>query len=341
MSALPLLGVTMGDPAGIGPEIAVKALASSKVRQQCCPVIIGDAEIIRQAARCVGSNLAVRALSRVEDAWGCKDSIAVYDLANVPSGELKIGHVSALAGRASFDAVRASIELAQAGQIDAIVTGPINKESLLLAGCPFPGHTEIFAHYTQSADVAMMLAEGAFRVVHVSTHVSLRQACDCVTRERVLKVIELAHQTCLKLGIAQPKVGVAGLNPHASDGGLFGAEEREQIAPAIAAARERGILAEGPVPPDTFFAKGFGGAYDICVAMYHDQGHIPVKMVGFRYDGNRQAWAEVRGINVTLGLPLIRVSVDHGTAFDQAGKGTANEASLIEAVEYAARLASK
>ena len=185
----------------------------------------------------------------------------------------------------------------------------------------------------------MMLAAQNLRVVHVSTHVSLRKACDAVTRARVLKVIELAHDACVKLGIANPKIGVAGLNPHASDGGLFGSEEREQIIPAIEEARARGWDVEGPQPPDTFFAKAVGGAYDICVAMYHDQGHIPVKIKGFSYDAAKKTWTSVNGINVSLGLPIIRGSVDHGTAFDQAGKGTASDASLIDAIEYAAKLA--
>jgi 4-hydroxythreonine-4-phosphate dehydrogenase len=230
------------------------------------------------------------------------------------------------------------IELAQRGAIAATVTAPIHKEALVAAGHKFPGHTEIFAHFTGTSDFTMMLAAGPLRVVHVSTHVSLRQACDAVTRERVLKVIELAHDACRRLGIERPTVGVAGLNPHASDGGLFGDEERLHIIPACEAARATGIDVEGPQPPDTFFAKAVGGAYDICVAMYHDQGHIPVKCQGFKYDAKSRAWTSVNGINVSLGLPIIRTSVDHGTAFDQAGKGTASDASLLDAIEYAARL---
>ena len=214
----------------------------------------------------------------------------------------------------------------------------IHKEALVAAGHHFAGHTEIFAHFTGTSDFTMMLAAGDFRVVHVSTHVSLRQACDAVTRRRVLTVIELAHRACRQLGISDPRIGVAGLNPHASDGGLFGTEEREQIIPAIEDARSRGINVEGPQPPDTFFAKAASGVYDICVAMYHDQGHIPAKMQGFHFDRKSMSWDRVNGINVSLGLPIIRTSVDHGTAFDQAGKGTASDASLIEAIEYAVKL---
>jgi 4-hydroxythreonine-4-phosphate dehydrogenase len=245
-----------------------------------------------------------------------------------------------MAGHAAFEAVRVMIELAKRGEIAATVTAPIHKEALVAAGHHFPGHTEIFAHFTGTSDFTMMLAADNFRVVHVSTHVSLRQACDAVTRSRVLKVIELAHDACKRLGIAQPRIGVAGLNPHASDGGLFGSEEREHIVPAIEEARGRGMNVEGPQPPDTFFAKAVSGAYDIVVAMYHDQGHIPTKIKGFHYDAAAGKWTDVRGINVSLGLPIIRTSVDHGTDFDQAGKGTASDASLVDAIEYAAKLAA-
>jgi 4-hydroxythreonine-4-phosphate dehydrogenase len=276
----------------------------------------------------------------VADARFEPDCIDVFDLHNVDLSKLELGKVSAMAGHAAFEAVREMIRLATSRQIDATVTAPIHKEALAAAGHNFPGHTEIFAHFTGTSDFTMMLAAGTLRVVHVSTHVSLRQACDAVTRQRVLKVIELAHDACRRLGIDRPKIGVAGLNPHASDGGLFGSEEREQIIPACEAARGKGIEVDGPQPPDTFFAKAVGGAYDICVAMHHDQGHIPVKCQGFKYDAKQRAWTSVNGINVSLGLPIIRTSVDHGTAFDQAGKGTASDASLLDAIEYAARLAS-
>jgi 4-phospho-D-threonate 3-dehydrogenase / 4-phospho-D-erythronate 3-dehydrogenase len=336
----PIIGISMGDPAGIGPEIIARALARPQVRNLCRPIVIGDAAVIRNAARAVGATAEVRSVDDVAAASFAADAIDVYDLRNVDPDQLEIGRLSALAGRAAFEAVRVMIELAMAGKIDATVTAPIHKEALALVGHNFPGHTEIFAHFTGTTDVTMMLAAGDLRIVHVSTHVSLRQACDAVTCERVLKVIELGHDACRQLGIARPRVGVAGLNPHASDGGLFGSEEREHIIPAVEAVRARGIVVEGPLPPDTFFAKAAGGAYDVCVAMYHDQGHIPVKMTGFRYDAAIRAWTDVRGINVSLGLPIVRTSVDHGTAFDQAGKGTASDASLVDAIEYAARLAA-
>jgi 4-hydroxythreonine-4-phosphate dehydrogenase len=261
------------------------------------------------------------------------------NLVNLPA--FQFGVVSAPAGEAAFQSVRKAIDLAMNGFVDATVTGPINKESLNKAGHAFSGHTEIFAHYTGTKDYSMMLAEGELRVVHVSTHVSLRRACELVTKERVLAVIKLAYAAMLDFGIEQPRVGVAGLNPHASDGGLFGTEERDEIAPAIEAARHLGIDAEGPVPPDTLYPKAAGGRYDIAVAMYHDQGHIPVKMAGFSWDKGKGGWKSVRGVNITLGLPIIRTSVDHGTAFDQAWKGTANEESMVEAIRYAAAFAGR
>jgi 4-phospho-D-threonate 3-dehydrogenase / 4-phospho-D-erythronate 3-dehydrogenase len=338
-AGIPIIGISMGDPAGIGPEICAAALARKKARELCRPIVVGDAGVMRQAVTIAKAPLAVRAVSSVSQATFQHDGIDVYDLKNVDLSKHKLGKVSAMAGNAAFEAVRTMIELAMSNDIAATVTAPIHKEALVLAGHHFPGHTEIFAHFTGTSDFTMMLAAESLRVVHVSTHVSLRQACDAVTKERVLKVIELAHSACQKLGIANPQIGVAGLNPHASDGGLFGTEEREQIIPAIEEARRKGIKVDGPQPPDTFFAKAVGGAYDICVAMYHDQGHIPVKIKGFKYDGANRAWTSVNGINVSLGLPIIRTSVDHGTAFDQAGKGTASDASLIDAIEYAAKLA--
>lgn len=336
----PIIGISMGDPAGVGPEIVAMALGRAKVHRVCRPVVVGDAGVMQRAAAIVGGGLEVRPIGDVSDARFIRGAMDVYDLHDVELSRLTLGKVSAMAGHAAFEAVRTLIELAMARKLDATVTAPIHKEALHLAGHRFPGHTEIFAHFTKTADYTMMLAARDFRVAHVSTHVSLRQACDAVTRLRVLKVIELAHEACRKLGIRRPRIGVAGLNPHASDGGLFGSEERRHIAPAVAAARRQGIHADGPHPADTLFPKAAAGAYDICVAMYHDQGHVPVKLRGFQYDAKARAWRTVRGINVSLGLPIIRVSVDHGTAFDQAGRGTASDASLVDAIEYAAKLAA-
>jgi 4-hydroxythreonine-4-phosphate dehydrogenase len=337
--AKPILGISMGDPAGIGPEIIASALARDKVHALCRPLVVGDAGVMQQAVKIAKVPLTIRAIEKVADAKFTRDAIDVFDLKTVDLAKHKLGVVSAMSGNAAFEAVRVMIQLAMARQIAATVTAPIHKEALVMAGHHFPGHTEIFAHFTGTSDFTMMLAAGNFRVVHVSTHVSLRQACDAVKRERVLAVIKLGNDACRKLGIAKPKIGVAGLNPHASDGGLFGDEERNEIIPALNDAKAAGIEVEGPQPPDTFFAKAVSGAYDICVAMYHDQGHIPVKIKGFSYDPTKRAWTSVNGINVSLGLPIIRTSVDHGTAFDQAGKGTASDASLLDAIEYAAKLA--
>ena len=335
----PIVGISIGDPAGIGPEICASAVLNPAVLAVARPVIVGDASVVDRARAYVGATAPVRAIANVADARFDGATINVFDLKNVRVDELTLGAVSAMAGNAAFEAVRKVIDLGNEKRIDACVTAPIHKEALSLAGHKYPGHTEIFAKFTGTTDFTMMLAAGDFRVVHVSTHVSLRQACDAVTKDRVLAVIKLGHDACVKLGIADPLVGVAGLNPHASDGGLFGSEEREHIIPAIAAARALGMRVEGPVAPDTFYAKAVSGAFGVCVAMYHDQGHIPVKICGFKYDAKSSRWTSVEGINVSLGLPIIRVSVDHGTAFDQAGKGTASDKSLIEAIEYAARLA--
>jgi len=230
--------------------------------------------------------------------------------------------------------------LAMEGKINGTVTAPIHKEALNLAGISYAGHTEIYASFTGTKDYAMMLVEGDFRVIHVSTHVSLRQAIEQVKTERVLAVIRLAWDMLRRIGIVNPRIAVAGLNPHASDGGLFGDEEQREIAPAVAEARSLGMQVYGPLPPDTCFSITLGGQFDVAVAMYHDQGHIPVKVKGFRWDNKQNKWTSVSGINITLGLPIIRTSVDHGVAFGKAGKGTASEDSMVAAIELAARLAA-
>jgi 4-hydroxythreonine-4-phosphate dehydrogenase len=330
----------MGDPAGIGPEIAAKTLALKATYDYCRPLVAGDAACMEQACRIAGTSLKVRPIDDVRDARFEYGTIDVFDLKNVDMAKLQHGQVSAMAGNAAFEAVRKVIDLAMANEIDATVTGPLNKEALNLAGHHYTGHTEIYAHYTNTKDYTMMLAEGSLRVVHVTTHVSLRQAGDLWKKERVLAVITLAGEAMKSFGIENPKIGVAGLNPHASDGGLFGWEEEKEIIPAIAEAQKLGIDADGPVPADTLFSKARGGWYDIVVAMYHDQGHIPLKVVGFTWNEKEKKWNSVSGINVTLGLPIIRASVDHGTAFGKAGKGTANPESLIIAMQYAAKFAS-
>ena len=336
----PLIGITMGDPASIGPEISVMALTDPHILEICDPVIVGDAKVMEDAVSVVcPGEVAIRAIGKVSDARFEPGVINVMDMGLVDMDKLEYGKVSAMCGEAAFRYVEKVIQLAMAGEIDATVTNALNKAAINEAGHHFAGHTEIYATYTGTKDYTMMLAHENLRVVHVSTHVSLREACDRVKKDRVLSVIRIANDACRRLGIENPKVGVAGLNPHSGEGGLFGREEIDEITPAIEAARAEGIQVDGPVPPDTVFSKARGGWYDIVVAMYHDQGHIPLKVSGFVYDPTTGRWGNVAGVNITLGLPIIRVSVDHGTAFGHAHMGLANPVSLKNSIEYAAILA--
>jgi len=340
MTTPPLIGVTMGDPAGVGPEIIAKAFADPRVLAECRPLVVGDADVIRLAIELVGSPLTVREVAGPEDATFGPGIVNVLNVGGFDAATLVRGRVDDACGKLSYDCVAKVIELAMANRVEATVTNPINKEAIAAAGLKrFAGHTEIYAHHTGTARYTMMLAEGSFRVVHVSTHVSLREACDRVKRDRINQVIDLAVGACRDLGIADPRVAVAGLNPHAGEHGLFGREEIDEIAPAVADAKARGINADGPVPADTVFSKMRGDLYDIVVTMYHDQGHIPTKLLGFRYDPILGEWESVAGVNITLGLPIIRTSVDHGTAFDLAGTGRANADSLLNAMSYGAALA--
>jgi 4-hydroxythreonine-4-phosphate dehydrogenase len=262
----------------------------------------------------------------------------VLDLRNVKLNKLAFGQISAMAGEASFASVKKVIDLAMAGEVDATVTGPINKKSINEAGHHFAGHTEIYAHYTNTPKYAMLLVEDNLKVIHVSTHVSLRKACDLVKKARILEVIELLHNGLNSLGETNLKIGVAGLNPHAGDSGLFGTEDDQEILPAVEEAKRLGYNVEGPVPPDTLFAKAATGAYGGVVAMYHDQGHIPFKLSGFKWDPEKKQMESVKGVNITLGLPIIRTSVDHGTAFEIAGKGIASPDAMLLAIESAVQL---
>jgi 4-phospho-D-threonate 3-dehydrogenase / 4-phospho-D-erythronate 3-dehydrogenase len=334
----PIIGITMGDPAGIGAEIIVKALSRKGIYQKSRPVVIGSKSVMADALEFTHSKLKlnlVEDLSELKDEYGIIDLI---DLKNITLNEFNYGKVNATAGQASLDYIYKGIELAMAEKINAVVTGPIHKESIKAAGSSHPGHTEIFATRTNTKDYAMMLADDHFRVIHVSTHVSLRKACDLVKKERVLTVIHLADKALKDLGVKQPNIAVAGLNPHAGEGGFFGREEIDEIIPAINEARKDGINVEGPIPPDTIFSKVLGKQYDIAVVMYHDQGHIPMKVMGFKYDKKTNKWSSMSGVNVTVGLPIIRVSVDHGVAFGKAGEGRANEESMVEAIKVAIQL---
>lgn len=335
----PLIGISMGDPAGIGPEIIVKALLHPEVHERCLPIVVGDARVMLQSVKQLGAQLKVIAIQQVGEALFAPQVLNVLDLKNVDLAELKPGEVSAMAGNAAFEAVHRLIDLALNGEIDATVTAPINKESIHKAGHHFSGHTEIYAHFTKTDKFAMLLADENLRVIHVTTHVSLRKACDLCQKSRILDVIKLLDDACKQFGIAKPRIAVAGLNPHAGENGLFGDEEILEIIPAIAEANTNGFTVEGPIPPDTMFVKAVQGKYDGCVAMYHDQGHIPFKLEGFQWDNEKQTMKSVKGVNITLGLPIIRTSVDHGTAFEIAGKGIASADAMLVSIDYAIRMA--
>ncbi|QLG60959.1 4-hydroxythreonine-4-phosphate dehydrogenase PdxA [Halorarum salinum] len=324
----PLVGITMGDPGGIGPEVIAKAYPA--VRDAARPVVVGDADVLAAAIDVCGLSLSVE---RVDDPAGARfdpDSVPVLDLDNVD--ELVRGEVREEYGAASLAYVERAIELARDGGIDAIVTAPINKQATKLAGSEYAGHTGMLADYTDTDSYSMMLVEDDLRVTHVSTHVPLREACDLVTEDAVLETIRLTDAALRDLGVDSPSVGVAGLNPHASDGGLLGDEDGAEIEPAVERARGEGIDATGPESPDTVYVRAARGEFDCVVSMYHDQGHIPIKMLGFA------GGDAVSGVNVTIGLPIVRTSVDHGTAFDIAGEGVASERSMVDAVEVAVEM---
>ncbi|PTY07482.1 4-hydroxythreonine-4-phosphate dehydrogenase PdxA [Opitutaceae bacterium EW11] len=325
----PLLAITLGDPAGTGPEIISKALLEPDVRALCRPLVVGDAETLRRACTFTGSKARIATVNRPSEAGARADQIDVLDLKNVDLGRLELGRVDPLAGKAAYEAVKRAAELALSGEVAGIVTSAINKAALNLAGYHYDGHTGLLAELCQSPGATMMLAAERLRVSHVSTHVSLRTAIDRVRPERILQVLQLTHEAMQALGIEKPRLAVAGLNPHAGEGGLFGNEEQLYIQPAVAEARARGLDASGPHPGDTVFFRTLQGEFDAAVAMYHDQGHVAAKMLGI--------W---RGVNVTLGLPIIRTSVEHGTNFDLAGTGRSDPRSLIEAIKLAAVMAA-
>lgn len=348
MNEKPIVGITMGDPAGNGPEITVQALAHQDLYDRCRPIVIGDAKMLEQATHFTGrTDMKIHRCEKVSDALFTPGTIDVLHLELIPDvAAFQIGQVSVEGGNAAFQCVKKVIELALAGEVDATCTNALNKEAMNKAlefykgeksdgHTHFDGHTEIYAAYTNTKKYTMMLAHHDLRVVHVSTHVSLREACDRVKKDRVLEVIQIANKACRDMGIENPKIAVAGLNPHCGENGLFGTEEIQEIKPAIEAAKAEGINAIGPIPPDSVFSEALGGWYDIVVCMYHDQGHIPLKTVGFVYDREAQSWKAVEGVNVTLGLPIIRTSVDHGTSFALAGTGKCNELSLVNAIDYA------
>ena len=326
----PTIAITMGDPAGIGPEIIMKALAHPEVQSVCRPLVIGDADRLRQAGQIVGSTMSVVSLSDADAADFDKPAVQCVDLKVVPA-DLPFGQVSPTAGEAAYRYIEKAVQVVQAGQAQGICTAPLSKEALHAAGHKFPGHTELLAHLTGTPEVSMMLVSPKLRVIHVTTHIGLIDAIAKIEPGLVERVITRGHGVLVKAGIANPKIGVCAINPHAGENGLFGrGEEAEKITPAIEACRAKGWDVRGPLPADTLFFLAGRGDYDMVVAMYHDQGHGPIKVLGLE-----------AGVNITVGLPVIRTSVDHGTAFDIAGKGIADERSLMEALRQAVDLAPK
>ena len=324
----PILGITMGDAAGVGPEIIVKALADPAIYNLARPVVFGDKKIMERAVQVVGSPIICQAVAKPTDGGNDFGTIDVIDLNNLPA-DLPFAHLDARAGKAAYEYIAEAVKYALKGEVHAIVTAPLNKEALHMGGCPYPGHTEILGALTGQKDYSMMLVSEALKVIHVSTHVSMRQACDLVKKERVETVINLANDTMKLMGIEKPRIAVAGLNAHCGEHGLFGDEDDREILPAVEAAKERGIEIEGPIAPDTVFHRTVNKKeFDIVVVMYHDQGHIPIKLLGFEV-----------GVNVTVGLPCIRTSVDHGTAFPVAGTGRADSRSMTESLLLGAQMA--
>lgn len=333
------LAITMGDPAGVGSEIIVKALSHIEIYKECIPVVVGDRAALEDAIRFCSLPIELRELSDVNEANGEFGKIDFINLNYLQPNGWEYKKNSVVCGEASFQYVVYAIKLAMEKKVQAVVTAPINKESINMAGYHYSGHTEIFAEYTKTPDFAMLLASKTLRVIHVSTHCSLREACDRAKKDRVLKVIRLAQEGMRQLGYQHPKIVVAGLNPHCSENGLFGTEEENEIVPAIEEARKEGIDVTGPESPDTVFVKCQAGQYDIVVAMYHDQGHIPLKLSGFKYDLQKDQYESISGINCTIGLPIVRTSVDHGTAFGKAGEGRANEESMMDAIFAGVKMA--
>lgn len=327
-SCKPLLGITMGDPAGIGPEVILKALLHDDVYDKARPLVIGDHRTLQRAAAWVNAEgLTYDIVTDPQQGQYTPGTVTLLNIDTAPETGYPIGQETAEAGQAAVECVFLGCDLAMANRIDAVVTAPLNKASMHMAGHTYPGHTELLAIRTGAERVSMLLVSPTLRVVHVSTHVALSEAIARVTTQRVGEVIDIAQESCLALGIENPRIAVAGLNPHASEGGLFGDQEAREIIPAIEAARARGLDVSDPQPPDTVFLRASKGQWDIVVAMYHDQGHIPMKLLAFD-----------SGVNVSVGLPILRTSVDHGTAFDIAGQGIANEESMLAAIDVAIQL---
>jgi 4-hydroxythreonine-4-phosphate dehydrogenase len=323
----PVIAVTMGDAAGIGPEIVIKALRLKEIYDICRPLVIADAAVISDVIKLLKSKLKLHRVGSPDETAGQFGTVDIIDMHNLDKKEVIHGQISTACGRAAMEYIARAAGLAIENKVKAIVTAPINKEAIIKAGYGDIGHLEFLARLTRAAEYATMLVSGPLRVVHLTTHYSLKDACMQVKREKILAKLKLTHNSLRHWGINNPRIAVAALNPHGGEGGLMGMEEIEQIQPAVREAQGLGINALGPFPADSVFTRAIKGEFDVVLAMYHDQGHIPIKVYGFE-----------RSISVALGLPFIRTSVDHGTAFDIAGKGIASSESLEEAIKVAARL---
>jgi 4-hydroxythreonine-4-phosphate dehydrogenase len=319
--------ITMGDPGGVGPEIIAKAFGTPGIRKSCMPIVIGDTLIMAKALRLLRNPRKLREITSPDEAENSGRLMHLINVNTIIPQSLSQKKPTAEGGEACVRYIRKAVELAMHKQVDGIVTAPISKEALKMAGFTWPGHTEMLAEISRTKQYAMMLVGGPLRVILVTIHTALKNVPELITRQRILRVIRLAKKACDMLKIRTPKIAVAGLNPHAGEAGIFGEEEITQIVPAIRQANREGIPVSGPYPPDTIFHKAYQGEIDIVVCMYHDQGLIPLKMIAFD-----------KGVNVTIGLPFIRTSPDHGTAYDIAWKGTANPSSMIEAIKLAGRL---
>ncbi|MBM3604147.1 MAG: 4-hydroxythreonine-4-phosphate dehydrogenase PdxA [Alphaproteobacteria bacterium] len=317
-----LIAITMGDPSGVGAEVTLRAAADLPEAQRANLIVVGDIDVLNRANAALSVGLAL------------------HEGAHAPAGTLRVRHVpveglpetfgvlSPACGEASYQYIRTAVDMAQAGEVTCIVTAPINKEALNAAGHHYDGHTGLLAHLTESKGSWMLLASERLNVIHVSTHVALRDAIMRATPERILETIRTGHRHFQRMGVAAPRIAVAGINPHCGESGLFGREDDDQVAPAVAAAKAEGIDVTGPISADTVYHRAYQGAFDLVVAQYHDQGHIPIKLVAFD-----------TAVNVSLGLPIDRASVDHGTAFDIAGTGKANHVNMLSALSYARKLA--
>jgi 4-hydroxythreonine-4-phosphate dehydrogenase len=324
----PAIAITMGDPCGIGPEVVVKALANPQVYASCRPVVVGNTFAMQQAVKLTGLALTINETDDPTTAGRLPGVVDVVDIHNLNPEDITVGQISIPCGRAAMEWVSKAGQLALAGIVDGLATAPLNKEAASLAGFQSIGHMELLQELSGARTVATMLLARNLRVVHLTTHRSLRLACDYVKKDRILDFLQLTHDSFVKWGFTDPRIAAAALNPHGSDGGLLGSEEAEEIAPAVRAARERGINVVGPIPADIVFHQAIQGRYDTVLCMYHDQGHIPVKVYGFE-----------ESITANLGLPFVRTSVDHGTAFDIAGKGIADSTSMLESIRLAVGLA--